>query len=245
MIISRLRAGLIHLSISAVVAVIAVGVVFLLWYPQPLQTAVGVTEIFFIVLGVDIVIGPLLTTVVYRQGKKSLRFDLSTIALLQVVAFAYGLWTVAEGRPAWLVYNADRFDLVQAYQIDQRKAGEVAAEYRSTSWSGPRWVSAWRPESPEDRQTIMFEAMFAGIDIAQHPELYRPLDESAKEMREHAKSLGELTRYNPPSAVDQAHQRWPEADAYLPMMARAHPVTVLINRASAKVVAIVDLNPWK
>lgn len=245
MIISRLRAGLIHLSISAVVAVIAVGVVFLLWYPQPLHVAVGVTEIFFIVLGVDVIIGPLLTTVVYRPGKKSLRFDLSTIALLQVVAFAYGLWTVAEGRPAWLVYNADRFDLVQAYQIDQRKAGEAAAEYRSAPWTGPRWVSARRPESPEERQTIMFEALFAGIDIAQRPELYRPLDEEAKSMRERAKPLDELSRYNPQSAVDECRRRWPEADAYLPMMARAHPVTVLINKASAKVVAIVDLNPWE
>ncbi len=245
MIISRLRAGLIHLSISAVVAVIAVGVVFLLWYPQPLHAAVGVTEIFFIVLGVDVIIGPLLTTVVYRQGKKSLRFDLATIALLQAAAFAYGLWTVAEGRPAWLVYNVDRFDLVQAYQIDQRKAGEAPAEYRSAPWAGPRWVSAQRPESPDARQTIMFEALFAGVDIAQRPELYRPLDDAAESMRERAKPLAELLRYNPQSAVDASRQRWPEADAYLPMMARVRPVTVLINKASAKVVAIVDLNPWE
>ena len=95
--IPRLRAGLIHLSISSVVALMAVGIVFLIWYPHPLHTAAGVTEIFLIVLGVDVVIGPLLTTLVYRQGKKSLRFDLSTIALLQLLAFSYGLWTVAEG----------------------------------------------------------------------------------------------------------------------------------------------------
>lgn len=244
MIISRLRAGLIHLSISAVVAVIALGVVFLLWYPQPLHAAVGVTEIFSIVLGVDVIIGPLLTTVVYRQGKKSLRFDLTTIALLQALAFAYGLWTVAEGRPAWLVYNVDRFDLVQAYQIDQRKATEAPVEYRSAPWFGPRWVSARRSENPDERQTIMFEALFAGVDIAQRPERYRPLDEDVQSMREHAKPLDELSRYNPQSAVDESRQRWLEADAYLPMMARAQPMTVLINKDTAKVVAIVDLNPW-
>lgn len=243
--IHRLRAGLIHLSISAVWGLIAVGVVFLLWYPHPLQTATGVTDVFLIVLGVDVIIGPLLTTLVYRPGKKSLRFDLSTIALLQMLAFGYGIWTVAQGRPAWLVYNADRFDLVQAYQIDQRKAGEASAEYRSASWLGPRWVSARLPDNPEERKAITLEAMFAGVDIAQRPELYRSLDEDAKAMRERAKPLEELIRYNSPSTVDEARQRWPEADAYLPMMARAHPVTVLLNKASAKVVAIVDLNPWE
>lgn len=245
MIITRLRAGLIHLSISAVVAAMAVGVVFLLWYPSPLHVAVGVTGIFFIVLGVDVVLGPLLTTVVYRQGKKSLRFDLAVIALLQLTAFAYGLWTVAEGRPAWLVYNADRFDLVQAYQIDQRKIGAAAAEYRSAPWTGPRWVYARRPENPDEQQAMIMEALMAGVDMAQHPELYRPLDNAAESMREHASPLDELSRYNPQAAVDEVRQRWPEADAFLPMMARVHPVTVLINKGSAKVIAIVDLNPWQ
>ncbi len=243
--IPRLRAGLIHLSISAVVALMAVTVVFLIWYPQPLQTAVGVTEIFLIVLGVDVVIGPLLTTLVYRPGKKSLKFDLSTIALLQLLAFSYGLWTVAEGRPAWLVFNADRFDLVQAYQIDERKLNEASVEFRAAPWTGPRWVSARRAATAEERKTIALEAMMAGIDVAQRPELYRPLDQDAKAIRERAKPLEELRRYNTQSDVDEALRRWPEADAFLPMMARAHPVTVLINKAAARVVAIVDLNPWE
>lgn len=243
--IPRLRAGLVHLSISAVVALIAVGLVFLLWYPSPLQKAVGVTQIFFIVLGVDVAIGPLLTTVVYQPGKKSLRFDLSTIVVLQLMAFSYGLWTVAQGRPAWLVFSADRFDLVQAYQIDQRKVEDAPLAYRSAPWTGPRWVSARAPDSADQRQTIMFEAMFAGVDVPQRPALYRPLGDAAKQMLARAKPLDELNRYNQQSAVDEIRQRWPEADAFLPMMARAHPVTVLINKASARVVAIVDLNPWE
>ena len=242
---SRLYAGLIHLAISATVALLMVGVVFLLWYPQPLHAAVGVTAIFFIVLGVDVLIGPLLTTVVYRPGKKSLRFDLSVIALLQLSAFAYGLWTVAEGRPAWLVFSADRFDLVQAYEIDQRKIAQADDSYRSAPWSGPRWVSAKRPESADERQTILFEAMFAGVDIPQRPELYRPLGDAAKAMQEHAHPLDELLKSNSPADVKAVRQRWPAADAFLPMMARVHPVTVLIDKESAQVVAIVALNPWE
>jgi len=31
--------------------------------------------------------------------------DLTVIALLQLSALAYGVWTVAEGRPVWLSLN--------------------------------------------------------------------------------------------------------------------------------------------
>jgi len=240
----RFRAGLIHLLISTVLALAVIGLVFFVWYPQPLHSAVGVTRIFFIVLGVDVVIGPLLTTVVYRKGKKSLYFDLSVIALLQSLAFAYGLWTVAEGRPVWLVYNVNRFDLVQAYQVAEQKADEVDVTYRSPSWWGPRWVSAQIPEQVEQRNSVLFESVFTGVDIAQKPEFYHPLYDEIESIRKHAKPFEELSRYNPQPAVTDVHLRWPEADAFLPMMAKTQAVTVLINKKTAKIISIVNLNPW-
>ena len=97
----RYSAFLLHLLISGVIGLIAVCIVFFVWYPDPLQDAVGVTEIFLILLSVDIVIGPLLTLLVYKPGKPSLKFDLSVIALLQLVALCYGMNTVFQGRPAF------------------------------------------------------------------------------------------------------------------------------------------------
>lgn len=47
--------------------------------------------------------------------------DLTVIAVLQLGALSYGLWTVAEGRPAWLVFAVDRFELVRVLDIDKRK----------------------------------------------------------------------------------------------------------------------------
>ena len=119
----RLKAFFLHLSLSAVIALLALLLVFGLWYPAPLHTAVGVTHIFLLLLLIDVVLGPLLTLLVYKAGKKTLVFDLAVIAVLQLSALGYGLWTVAEGRPAWLVFNADRFDLVRVLDIDARKLG--------------------------------------------------------------------------------------------------------------------------
>ena len=63
--------------------------------------------------------------------------DLTVIALLQLSALGYGLWTVAEGRPAWLVYGANRFELVRTLDIDERNTG-THATYAKPSWFGPQ-----------------------------------------------------------------------------------------------------------
>lgn len=241
----RIHAFLVHLAISMLLAGLAFVAIFRFWYPAPLHVAVGVKDIFLLLLGIDVLVGPVLTFFVYRKDKKNLRFDLGSIALVQFLAFAYGVWTVSEGRPAWLVFSVDRFDLVQAYQLDQRKRDEANPEYRSAPWFGPRWVSAHSPASADKRQTILFEAMLAGVDVPHRPELYQPLEAAAKGMREHAHPLDELARYNTQADVNSVLARWPEANAYLPLMARVRPMTVLIDKASPRVVAIVDLNPWE
>lgn len=104
----RLIAFLVHLIISIVVAIAAVGLVFFVLYPAPLHTAVGVTGIFLLLLMVDVCLGPVLTFIVYKKGKKTLKMDLAVIAILQFSALVYGLYAVAEGRPAWLVFANDR-----------------------------------------------------------------------------------------------------------------------------------------
>ena len=56
-------------------------------------------------LAIDVILGPLLGLLVYKEGKKSLKFDLSVIILIQIAALCYGVFSIEQGRPAWLVYN--------------------------------------------------------------------------------------------------------------------------------------------
>jgi len=71
----RLIAFLVHLIISIVVAIAAVGLVFFVLYPATLHTAVGVTGIFLLLLMVGVCLGPLLTAVIYKKGKITLKID--------------------------------------------------------------------------------------------------------------------------------------------------------------------------
>ena len=105
----RLKFFLSHLSISFLIALLVIGVVFIVWYPSPLATAVGVTHIFLMLLAIDVVIGPILGLLVYKEGKKSLKFDLTVIILLQLSALFYGIYSIEQGRPVWIAFNVDRF----------------------------------------------------------------------------------------------------------------------------------------
>lgn len=241
----RLRAFLIHLGVSSFLGLAALALVFLVWYPAPLQRAVGVTTIFFIVIGVDVTIGPMLTLIVFKPKKKALRFDLATIVILQLVAFGYGMSTVAVGRPVWLVFNVDRFDLVRAYEIDGRHTDSTPPEYQNLPWFGPRWVAARVPADLQKRNALTFEAVFAGVDLPQRPDLYQPLATEADAIRQKAHPLDQLLRYNSYASVQAVRAKWPDADAWLPMMSSARAVTVLLRKPSAEVVAIVDLSPWE
>ena len=72
--------------LSFLVALLVVGLVFFIWYPSPLATAVGVTYIFLMLLVIDVILGPLLGLLVYKEGALlhkdlKIRFTLSDSGL--------------------------------------------------------------------------------------------------------------------------------------------------------------------
>lgn len=180
----------------------------------------------------------------YELGKKSLRMDLAIIVALQVAALAYGLWSIAQARPAWIVFNKDRFDIGQANELDRREEAQARPEFRAVSWTGPRWVVSVAPPASAKYNELLMESMAGGPDLPQRIDLYRPLSENADAIRGRLKDLSELDRFNDAASVAAVTARWPQADAFVPLMAKAKPMTVLMRKADASIVAIVNLNPW-
>lgn len=240
----RIKIFICHLAISALIAMAVMVQVFWVWYPAPLHMAAGVTSIFLLLLVIDVILGPSLTLLVYKPGKKTLVMDLAVIALLQLSALAYGLYTVADGRPAWLVFAKDRFEMVRVPDIDERKLDNSAIEYRTVSWFGPKWVAAASPLLAEERNQILFEVVAGGPDLAQRPNLYRPLTSQNAEIRQRALPVQELEKFNAPEQVQRVLKDYPQADGWLPLKAVAEDMVVLINTDTAEVVSIVDLRPW-
>ncbi len=242
--ISRIKAFAVHLVISALIALAVIGLVFFVWYPAPLHSAVGVTQIFLILLAVDVVLGPLITLLIYKIGKKTLVMDLTVIVLLQLGALSYGLWTVAEGRPVWLVFSVDRFELVRVLDIDERKLDQANLTYRQPSLLGPQWVAASPPNDRDEHSILIIESVFGGADIAQRPNLYQSLNTKREAIKRRLLELSELSELNTAGNFSTLLAQHPRADAWLPLRANNQDMVVLMHKETAEVVAIVDLRPW-
>ena len=234
-----------HLAISFGIALAIVAWVFLVWYPQPLAQAVGVTHIFLMIVTIDVVLGPVLGLLVYKEGKKTLKFDLTVIILIQLSALAYGLFSIAQGRPAWLVYSVDRFELVRQNEIIDTNNQKAQALFQHPSLFKPQFAAVEFAKDAKQRNEDMFSEVFGGISLAQRPERYVDLAQVKSQIQQRAQNLKELEKYNSKQRVDKVIRAYPQADAWVPLKANAIDMVVLFNKQSTQVVKIVDLRPWK
>ena len=240
----RLKFFLSHLFISLIIALLVIGLVFFVWYSSPLATSVGVTHIFLMLLAIDVVIGPVLGVLVYKEGKKTLKFDLTVIILLQLSALFYGVYSIEQGRPVWLVYNVDRFELVRKNEIVMGNPTLVQPQFQQISWFKPLFVATEFAKDASQRSDDMFAEVLAGISIAQRPERYVELTKAKKQMQQRAQKLELLQKYNNTTDVEKILAKYPQATAFFPLKASAVDMTVLINK-QGEVVKIVDLRPWQ
>lgn len=229
----RLFAFIIHLGLSCLIALCVVGLIFFVWYPAPLHRALGVTDIFLLLLLVDVVMGPVLTAIVYKKGKRTLLLDLGTIAILQLSALAYGLYTLSEARPGWLVFGGYHFELVKVSDIEP-------AARTSASWTGPLWVAI--PPANNLNKILGFNS---AEDPYYQPASYVPLDSRVEELKNRAQSLQSLhTSSNTAEQLQAALKQWPQADAWVPLRGREQDMVVLLQRDSGQIIAVADLRPW-
>lgn len=248
----RLQAGSVHLGISALIASGAMALVFLLWYPAPLAEAQGVSRLVLILIGVDVAIGPLITVIIFNRAKKSLRMDLAVVACLQLTALLYGLYSIFIARPAIVVFNADRFDVVTALDVDRgslRKA--LAAGKPGLPWGRPSLVAARPPQDPKERQKIMFSAVLGGSDLPQMAQWYEPYAQAKDLVVGRIRPLSELRVTNRMQEANWAafvkSLGRPQAElGYLPLRAKVKDGVVIVDARTADILRIALLEPqWE
>ena len=86
--IERLQASGVHLALSLLVASTAFALVYFVWFPNDYWEMAGGRELFWLVVSVDIVLGPLVTLAIFNPGKgwRRLKWDLVVVATLQLAA---------------------------------------------------------------------------------------------------------------------------------------------------------------
>ncbi|MEL7399989.1 MAG: hypothetical protein AAFN68_05375, partial [Pseudomonadota bacterium] len=92
--LNRFQAFIIHLGLSLVIFAVLLLLIMQFWYPGFLFTTSGGWDAVRLIIGVDLILGPLLTLLVFNPNKASLKKDLSVIALVQTLALAWGTHTI-------------------------------------------------------------------------------------------------------------------------------------------------------
>jgi len=156
-------------------------------------------KLFGIVLGCDLVLGPLMSLVIFHPSKsrRELIIDYTIVATLQLIALLYGVSVVAQYRPAYIAFTVDRFDIVSAGDLDQADLQEaIVPEYQHLPWFGPKLVAAIKPEDREERNQAIFLGL-AGKDLSVRPKYYRAYESRHDEVVHAMHPLQELFKLHP------------------------------------------------
>lgn len=250
---NRLKASGIHLAISLTLAVLAAGLVFVVWYPYPYREISGGRELFLLLVTVDVIMGPLMTLAVFNLNKprRELRRDLTIIGLLQLAALAYGLWTVAVARPVHLVFEIDRFRAVHAIDVPAEMLNSAPAELQQLPLMGPTLLSVREfKDSKESFQATM--AALQGAVLGARPDFWQSYEKAKPQVLARARPLAELKTRFPARTGDidralkaaSASARPAAAIGYIPMVGRSTFWTVLIDANTAEVIAFVPLDSF-
>lgn len=245
----RARAAGLHLLSCLVVAMAVAALVFLVWYPWPYRIVSGGEKLLFLVMGVDIVMGPLITLAIFdiRKPMRELKRDLAIIVALQLAALSYGLHTVYLARPAVLALEAERFRLTIANDVVMDELPKAVEGLRALPLDGPRLVDTVEPTDAQ-RGDAIFKAM-AGTDIGARPLFWRPWGaEGRRHALKVAKPLAPLVaRAKDRAAFDDAVARSGrplEQLAVIPMIARDTSWSVLIDKTSGEPVGFAPIDSF-
>lgn len=246
----RLQASAIHLALSLSIAMLAAMLVFGVWYPYPYREMSGGRELFLLVVAVDIILGPLITLIVFNRTKPlpELRRDLAVVAILQLSALGYGVWTVSVARPVHMVFEYDRFRVVHAIDVAPELLAQTPSSINALPLTGPNLL-ALRPFKDEKEKMDATLAALQGVSLASRPDLWQPYAQSIPDVLKVASPARELkTRFPDRTAeierVLADAGRKPEEVLFLPMVGRKSFWTVFLDPITADIVATMPLDSF-
>jgi hypothetical protein len=245
---TRWRAASIHLGLSAAIGTLVVLGMYLLWYPPPYFDLMGGPMLVVLIVGCDVVIGPLITLIIFRSGKRGLKFDLVCITMAQLAALSYGLYTMFDARPVFTVFAVDRFEIVSASDIDSSNLAQASVrEFASLPVTGPRVVGAKLPTDPAEHDKVLFFKY--GADLKGLPKFYVPYDQVAADAAHKAKPLDTLESKGAATreAVERTVSRLgvPHDNlGYLPLVGHFADMAAIVDLGTGHMLAVVDANPW-
>lgn len=126
---SKVKASLAHFGISISIFCIVLAWVYFFAYPDFYFTMAGAVQGLTLVFLVDVVLGPLLSFLVYNptKSKKEIICDFVIIGLVQLGALIYGTYTLYQEKPsAVIVYPDSTASVIGHRELTDFQLGDLS-----------------------------------------------------------------------------------------------------------------------
>lgn len=169
-----------HVLISVLIFLVLFAVIYFLLFPGALFTLAGGIDGIKIVAGVDVVLGPLLTLIIYNVAKprRELVRDLTIIGGVQIAALAAGMWVVYGSRPVVVSYIYDSFHAVRASEFERAEAAPPAGGHMLS----PAFYYTELPEDPKLALSLMAQYEMQPFPIGTRSDLMQPLPSDLQQL---------------------------------------------------------------
>ena len=244
----RLKAFSLHLLGSASALTLILGTLYFGWYRWPGWRLADATTVVVVLVGVDLVLGPLMTFIIANKNKsrRELTRDIGIIVAVQVCALIYGSASLWSGRPLYYAFSVNILQMVQAYDIDshESKLGRQQNPELAPHWySTPRWVWAQLPTDPEERARIVTGTLSGGDDVISMPRYFKRWEQGLTEVRAQLKKVDDVPYFSPGEKKKlkerlQSAGFVPDQANTMPLTGRGKPLLTVFDLASLKIIGI-------
>jgi hypothetical protein len=236
-ITNRYSATTIHFSISLFIFSIFLFVLLYYWYPAPHFSAAGGWQGVKIVAAVDLILGPLLTLIIFNinKSRKELTLDFLLIAMIQLGALSWGISTVYSQRPLALTFWEDKFYSVSAehfpaYGIELDTLKQFGESY-------PVFIYVQEPTTDEHRQLFLNKTIGESIPPNLIPELYEPISTHFSDISKHSIDMSEIMIINSTlndeiSALLKKTNTKLEDNYYIPLKSSFSEIVIVFDKDS-------------
>ncbi len=217
------------------------------WYPHGYFTSDGGWQGIRIVAGVDVVLGPLLTLVVFKQGKPGLKFDMSAIALFQTLALTAGTYFVYNERPVAVVFADESFHPISTSILTE--AGLTTSELAAFDREQPALIYFEMPKDPVSEQALRVRALKNSQPVYLFSEHFRPINDSniGKIIAAAIDMDSYLAQKPDDMRTYQEYLRGLEGDrdklVYIPVRSRYHWFIGVFDKTRLRMIHVLDIQP--
>ena len=234
-------ASSIHFFASLLVFSIFVYVLLTQWYPEPFFNASGGWQGLKLVILVDLVLGPLLTLIVYNRKKTTITkiIDFSFIISLQLSALIWGIYTVYHQRPIAIIFWSDQFYTVPVLALSSHYSKHPKYLELINKKEIPL-IIAKKPTNRDELNEMMRIINDQGIAPHHQIDRYQPLAENFLSLNSFSININKIISSNQKvkeelTSILEKTETQLDDNFYLPLESKYQNIILVFNKAGERI----------